>query len=254
MVGEGLTKVGESARFDFRHGDAMELLHSLPDKSVDATITDPPYGTTDLDWDAAPDWSALMAELLRVTKGAVCVFSQMPVAVDVVNAARKFFRYQWVWRKSLVLGFLDANRKPMRVHELVLVFGEHLPPYHPQLTKGEPYVRTHEANRTKAYGEHRFSITENEGTRNPVDVLEVPNERGPHHTQKPTELIRYLVRTYTDRGGVVLDPYAGSGTAGVACALEDRRFVGSELDDAIYSQAIERVMFAFSQGRLFEEV
>lgn len=233
--------------------DAMDLLASLPDDSVDATITDPPYGTTANEWDKAPDWSRLLSELLRVTKGAVVIFSQMPVAADVVDAARGKFRYQIVWHKSRPCGFLDANRRPLRAHEVILAFckkgyGE----YHPQMTAGTPYISNRPGNSTTNYSAFNASSTINEGTRHPTDVIEFDSEQGGvHPTQKPLELVRWLVRTYTSEGQTVLDPYSGSGTTGEACALERRSFIGSEINAEYHAKAVERVQLAYAQGTLF---
>lgn len=235
------------------NADAMEFLASLPDDSVSATITDPPYGTTANAWDTAPDWKRLLAELLRVSTGAVCVFSQMPVACDVVAAARDKFRYQLVWKKSQPQGYLDAKRKPMKAHEVILVFsrkgyGE----YHPQMTAGEPYAHMAGANRGRNYHKHHEVMTINDGERYPLDVIEFNNVKGGWHpTQKPVDLVRWLVRTYTSEGGTVLDPYSGSGTTGEACALEQRDFIGCELDPDYHGRAVERLDLAYRQLRLF---
>lgn len=243
------------AGFDLRLGDAMRLLASLPDGAVDAAITDPPYGTTANEWDVAPDWGALMAELLRVTRGPVVVFSQMPVAVDVVQAARKAFRYQWVLRKSRPTGFLDANRRPLRAHELALVFCEGgYGTYRPQAEPGRPYERFASGRvRTTNYGSYGPHDVRNGGGRCPSDVQEMASiTYAAHPTEKPVATLRYLVRTYTEPGQSVLDPYAGSGSLGEACALEGRSFVGCELDEGYWRKACERVRMAYAQGRLFE--
>ena len=220
---------------------------------LDATITDPPYGTTPNPWDKAPDWDRLMAELLRVTTGAICVFSQMPVACDVVDAARSKFRYQIGWEKTKPQGYLDARRKPMRLHEVILVFsrkgyGE----YHPQMTEGTPYLTVHDDDRSPVYSGHGGGVTVNEGERYPTDVVKFANApNGWHPTQKPVDLVRWLVRTYTSEGGTVLDPYSGSSTTGKACALEQRDFIGCELDPDYHGRAVERLDLAYRQLRLF---
>lgn len=223
--------------------DAIELLRSLPDKTVDAVITDPPYGTTHNEWDIAPNWKELLAECLRVSRGAVCVFSQMPVAAEIVMADRKHFRYEWVWKKSKILGFLDANRKPMRAHELILVFSDSgNVTYNPQMRLGyKPYSKRRSRN-TFNYGSVRKNdLSVSDGDRFPLDVLEYANPQSDtvHPTQKPVDLIAYLMRTFSNEGGTIVDPYMGSGTTAVAAIQEGRHAIGSELDDT-YFQGIKR--------------
>ena len=242
--------------YDLRCCDAFDLLASLADGSVDLTVTDPPYGTTAHSWDVAPDWGRLMAELLRVTRGVTCVFSQMPVAVDLVNAARDAFRYQIVWRKTKSQGYLDANRRPLRAHEVILVFREKgYGEFHPQMREGfEPYFLPHGADRSAAYGHHGAHLSESDGSRYPIDVIDFANVdsgAGGHPTRKPTDLLRWLVRSYSSEGALVLDPFAGSGSLGEACALERRRFVGSELDETFHAMAAERIRLAYAQGTFF---
>jgi site-specific DNA-methyltransferase (adenine-specific) len=104
----------------------------MQDGSVDMILTDPPYGTTDLEWDAAPDLARMFAEFNRVAKpnGAIVVMAQQPFATDCIAANRKRFRYEWIWEKTAALGFLDANKKPLRAHENILVFYKSLPKIH----------------------------------------------------------------------------------------------------------------------------
>lgn len=206
-----------SERFDFRNCDAMELLASIPDKSADCVITDPPYGTTGNDWDTAPDWGALVPELLRVSRGAVCVFSQLPVACDVIAAARDRYRLEWVWEKSRPGNFIWVRQKPLHAHENILVFanpGGYA--YHPQMVKGE-FRNSHASGKSGvSYLRQKdfktVPITPAGSDRYPRDVLKYPSVSGGgiHPTQKPLELIRYLVRTYSDRGGSSSIPTRGA--------------------------------------------
>lgn len=244
--------------YDFRNCDALDLVSSLADESVDCVITDPPYGTTSLPWDSAPDWGVLVPELLRVSRGAVCIFSQLPVACDVIAAAHDRYRLEWVWEKTRPSGFVDVRRKPLRAHENILIFsnaGGY--EYHPQMEEGEfRDLSVHRSGKVSYLRDQSMVRTSTPAgcERYPRDVIKFANENANtiHPTQKPLELIRYLVRTYSSAGGAVLDPYAGSGTAGEACAMEERRFIGSELDEGYYEKALDRMRFAYAQGRLFD--
>ncbi len=240
--------------------DALDFLHSLPEGSVDLVLTDPPYGTTDCSWDAkAPAWNEIWAAIWRALKpnGAALVFSQMPPAIDVINAARRQFRHQIVWEKTHVCGFLTARKMPMRAHELVLVFYRKLPNYTaisvPEQA-GKPYARTatRDIVRGSVYtprfksGKQTPRESKN-GERLFRDVIKLGKEASEkeHPTQKPVRLLRYLVRAYSQPGDLVIDPYAGAGSTGVAAALEGRRFAGCD---------ISAEYVAISQRRLAEAV
>ena len=221
-------------------GDAFEALKELGDESVDAVITDPPYGTTYLGFDKEfragwPGWDVLFGELLRVAKprAPIVLFGAQPMVTDVVQAGRKWFRYDMIWEKSRAMGFLGAKRRPLRAHEHILVFSKAgYPTYNPQMTEGKPYT----SSQGRACGQYRLGMkqisTVNTGTRYPRSVIHAanPRVRSPHPTAKPVELMRWLVRTYSNPGDTVLDPFMGSGSTGVACVEEGREFIGVELD------------------------
>ncbi len=224
-------------------GDCFEVLAGMPAGSVDAIITDPPYGTTDLPWDKKIDlakWWELARRLLK-TGGVAAIFSAQPFATDLINSNRAWFRYELIWRKNAPVGFLDANRRPLRIHENIMVFCETYRrsndgkraamTYNPQFTVGKPYTRKVRARKVNHYN---FTSNErevvNDGRRYPVDVLDFPNRGGPsyHPTQKPVEMMEWLVRTYTQPGELVLDPYAGAGATALACRNTGRRCLATE--------------------------
>lgn len=126
------------------HGDCLELMRDIPDGSVDCVITDPPYGTTDAKWDIKVNPQLLFNQLFRVLKlnGACIIFSQMPFSVEVINACRKYFRYEVIWIKSVATGFLNSKKMPLKKHENILVFYRKLPTFNPQKIKGAPYTHT----------------------------------------------------------------------------------------------------------------
>lgn len=131
-------------------GDCLEKMVEVPDHTVDMIFTDLPYGTTHNVWDKRISLEELWEQYKRVLKsgGVVLLFSQQPFTTDLVNSNRKWFRYEWVWQKSQPVGFLNANRMPLRSHENIVVFYEHLPTYNPQKTPGKPYT-------SKGAGFHR---------------------------------------------------------------------------------------------------
>jgi site-specific DNA-methyltransferase (adenine-specific) len=244
--------------YTLHHGDAIEFMRTLEGGSVDAIITDPPYGTTQLEWDKPVDWSTFWAEAYRACKpnAVQIVFSAQPFTTDLINSNRKRFRYEIIWPKTTVTGFLDANRRPLRAHEVITVFAAITKgsTYNPQKTVGVPYVTVRLDKTAHHYGSHEGATTVSDGSRYPVSVLPaLGSEAGSlHPTQKPTELMAWLVRTYTNPGDLILDPFAGSGSTGVAAIKEGRRFIGSELDENYHAIALKRLEAAYQQPRLME--
>ena len=176
--------------------------------------------------------SEMWEEFKRVTKhnAAIVIFSQLPFAVDVINANRKMFRYEWIWHKTNPVGFLNANKMPLRAHENILVFYRKLPTYNPQYSQGKPYVRV-KVSTTRAYGYHPKKICVNEtGRRCPLDVVKCASQidSKDHGTQKPVGLLEYLIKTYTNEGELVLDACMGSGSTAVAAVNTNRHFIGYE--------------------------
>lgn len=168
----------------------------------------------------------------------------------MVNSNRKWFRYEWVWQKSQPVGFLNANRMPLRSHENIVVFYEHLPTYNPQKTPGKPYT-SNGARHTTNYGRFKQIPTINrDGMRYPRDVVTFSNEGNAakiHPTEKPVGLLEYMIRTYTDEGETVLDSCMGSGSCGVACQHLGRNFIGIEKDMVYFEAAKKQIEEAAKQ-------
>lgn len=255
---EQITDLAQIAR-----GDCLELLREIPAGSVDMVLTDLPYGTTSAPWDVRIDEFTLFREFWRVDKGnaAVLLFGQFPFACDLIMAARNKFRYKWVWKKgNMSVGFLNAYKMPLRNHEDILVFYQKLPVYNPQFDYRKIIAGTRHHGPTTLYNAlpntHQYWWEcPPDGRRYPLDVISFVNARGAHitqchPTQKPTELLRYLIRTYTNPGDVVLDCTMGSGSTGVAAEKEGRRFIGIELDKDFYETAKRRIDEAARQPRL----
>ena len=253
------------------HDDCFNALKNIPDGSVDMILTDPPYGTTNLEWDSAPDLVRMFAEFNRVIKknGAIVVTAQQPFATDCIVANRKYFRYEWIWEKTMAMGFLDAKKKPMKAHENVLVFYKALPTYNPQKTLGHgsiaEKIRIKEKNSiaTHYHKHRRTDYINTDGSRYPRDVVKFSNQSGTifgkktttaskHPTQKPVALFEYLIRTYTNEGETVLDCFAGSGTTAAAAINTGRKYIVVEKEAKYIDIIRERV--AQAEQTLFASV
>ena len=233
-------------------GDFYEHMMELPENSVNAILTDPPYGTTKNKWDNAFDvekwWQACKRVLVK--DGAVVFTAAQPFSSQMVISNPKWFKYEWVWSKTIGSGQLNIHHRPLNSHEVVLVFSPSVAKYNPQMTAGDPYKISRKTKdwEGRGYNSQKDHTKENTGERYPKSVLHISNPRikGGHPTQKPLELFEYLVQTYTDDGDVVLDPFMGSGTTGVACANLNRKFIGIELDPQYFNKTKERIDKALS--------
>lgn len=231
------------------HGDCLAALRGIPDYSVDAIITDPPYGTTRCAWDAVIDLPTMWQEIKRVRKpgAAVVMTACMPFTAALVMSNPAEFRHHWVWEKNKATGHLNARRAPMRSHEDVIVFCERAPKYEPQMTEGHaPGNYARRVGWSECYGSQIETEYGGATVRYPrtVQRFNIVNNDDPakvHPTQKPVDLFRYLIRTYTSPEDVVLDFAFGSGTTGVASVLEGRGFIGIERDEAYVKIARARI-------------
>ena len=239
------------SKIELLHGDCLCLMRKIDDGSVDMILVDPPYGTTQNKWDSVIPLDRMWAEYRRVLKrnGACVIFCAQPFTSVLITSNPNEFRYDLIWRKNKVTGFLNANRMPLRQHELILVFYGRLPTYNPQKTDGHPPVHAftkHTSDGTN-YGATQVGITGGgQTTRHPTSVLDFPvvnndSVEKVHPTQKPVELLEWLIRTYTNEGETVLDNCMGSGSTGVACVNTRRNFIGIELDDGYFNVSTSRV-------------
>jgi DNA modification methylase len=230
---------------DLIHGECLEAMARLPDASVDMVLCDLPYGTTACKWDSVIPFEPLWAQYRRIAKrnAAIMLTAAMPFTASLVLSNPKDFRYSLVWDKVGVTGFLDAKKRPMRRHEDIMVFGQGMPSYNPQMWQSTPYKVKRSGN-TPVYNTCDRVSSESDGARYPTSVIQISNAKQigkVHPTQKPVALMEYLIRTYTNEGDTVLDNTMGSGTTGVACVNTGRSFIGIERDDKYFAIAQDRI-------------
>lgn len=235
-------------KIDLQKGDCIELMHKLPDKSVDMILCDLPYGITRHKWDIVIPFDELWAEYNRIIKdhGAIVLFGAEPFSTKLRMSNIKMYRYDWVWLKSRATLFQMSHKRPMNKHELVSVFYKHQPKYNPQFSKGKPY-KSKGGKKHKASGfmSHDMKTLDrvNTGYRYPTTILNFPNSNNKrfHPTEKPLNILEYLIKTYTDENDVVLDNCMGSGSTGVASARLNRKFIGYELNGHYFDIAKTRI-------------
>ena len=259
--------------------DCLTGMQRIPDGTVDAIICDLPYGTTACAWDNIIPFEPMWEQFRRVTKpnAAIVLFGSEPFSSALRMSNIKEYRYDLIWDKQKGFGFANANKMPMKSHENISVFYRHLPTYNPQKTEGKPYrcgarIRLkngalmterqlsdeEKADLSKLKSRSGIaalyqSETINDGDRYPVSIISIPRLYHDivHPTQKPVDLLRYLILTYTNSGGVVLDATIGSGTTAVAAIREKRHFIGFELNKEYFDIAQRRIADELRQPTLF---
>ena len=230
---------------DLRQGDCLEIMKDIPDGAIDLILCDLPYGTTACKWDNIIPFEPLWAQYNRIIKdnGAIVLFGSEPFSTKLRYSNLKMFRYDWIWRKPQGTNFLNAKVHPLKNHETISVFSKKRAVYNPQMTMGKPY-KAKTGGSSEIYGKSILSRTDNKGTRYPLSVQEfnaVGSNKRLHPTQKPVELLEYLIKTYTNEGETVLDNCMGSGSTGVACVNTNRNFIGIELEEKYFNIAKERI-------------
>lgn len=246
-----IVKIGDATLY---LGDCLNVMQSIPDKSVDLILCDLPYGTTQNNWDAVIPLGILWGEYRRITKdnSAIVLTSAQPFTSVLIASNLADFKYAWVWDKvNRPTGHLNAKIQPMRQTEDVVVFYKKQPTYNPQMTDGEPYTAKG-SKKSNNYGSQKTTITVCDGKRYPRNLLSIPaDERGTvgriHPTQKPVALMEYFIKTYTNEGQTVIDNTMGSGTTGVACSKLNRKFIGIEKDQSYFKIACNRIEQALKQ-------
>lgn len=233
-------------------GDCLKLMNGIPDESVDMVLCDLPYGTTNCNWDSLINLDVLWNEYNRITKptSAIVLFAQTPF--DKVLGASNIddLRYEIIWEKTAATGHLNAKKMPLKAHENILVFYRQLPTYNPQKTYGHKKTNTYTKyietqNKCEIYNAATADVTGGGNIdRYPRSVITFSKDtqtESYHPTQKPLELCEYLIKTYTNEGGIVLDNCCGSGTTLVAAKKLQRQFYGIELENKYFEIAKQRL-------------
>lgn len=236
-------------KIDLKKGDCLKLMNDIPDKSIDMILCDLPYGTTQNKWDSIISLDKLWEQYCRVIKdnGAIVLFAQTPFDKVLGCSNLKMLKYEWIWEKTSATGHLNAKKMPMKAHENILVFYKKLPTYNPQKTTGHTPVHSYTKHQDDGsnYGKTLIGISGGGSTeRYPrsVQVFKTDKQKEAlHPTQKPVDLLEYLIKTYTNEGETVLDNTMGSGSTGVAAVRTNRNFVGIELDDTYFEIANKRI-------------
>ena len=210
---------------------------------VDCILTDPPYGTTACKWDTVIPFEPMWERINKLIKpsGAICLFGSEPFSSALRMSNIKNYKYDWIWDKKKGGNIMNLKHQPYKVHEIISVFNKHN--YYPIMTeqrerKSKTYS-TGEANGIKNYGDTRIY-----NKKYPKSIIEVSNanQKGKvHPTQKPVDLLEYLIKTYTNENETVLDFTMGSGSCGVASMNTNRKFIGIELDENYFNIAKDRI-------------
>ena len=220
--------------------DCIEAMSKMPTSCIDMVLCDLPYGTTQNKWDSILPLDELWMHYKRVLKpnGVVVLTSLGLFTAQLMLSQPKMFKYRWIWQKYKATNFLNAKKQPLRKFEDVCVFYNKQPTYHPQMTDGEPYDKGLRKNQLSgSYGDFQPAHVRSNGFRYPTDIIyfKTAESEGEvwHPTQKPVELGRYLVRTYTNPGDIILDNTCGSGSFLVSALLEGRNFIGIEKNENV---------------------
>lgn len=254
-------------------GDCLDLMPEIPDKSIDLILADNPYnalhkGNPNTSWDVEIPMQPLWEQYRRIIKdnGAILLFAQNKFSAHLIMAAEDIFRYTLVWDKMRPTGFLNANRMPLRQHEDILVFYKSLPTYNPQMTKGTPsHPRGNGEHKhtNNCYGKYKAGQTYEKvkhvdptrpGKKFPTSIIRIRKEHEStvhHPTQKSVDLLRYLIRTYSNKDDVVLDNAAGSMSTAIAAIREHRRYIMIERDPHYFEIGKQRVEKELESPTLF---
>ena len=237
---------------DLRQGDCLELMKDIPDKSIDMILADLPYGTTACKWDTIIPFEPLWEQYERVIKdnGAIVLFGSEPFSSHLRLSNLKRYKYDWIWEKAIGANPLLCKKQPMRYHENISVFYKKQCVYNPQMTIGKMRDKKPKTWGDKTDEIYGGALSNFKGKSN-VNNLYYPrsyqyfsnaNQKDKlHPTQKPVELLEYLIKTYTNEGETVLDNVMGSGSTGVACINTNRNFIGIELDEDYFEIAKKRI-------------
>jgi DNA modification methylase len=227
-------------------GECLEAMKQIPTGSIDAIITDPPYGTTACKWDSVIDFKLMWEQLNRIIKpnGAIVLFGSEPFSSALRMSNIKNYKYDWVWDKKIPSGMSYARFQPMRRNEQISVFCEGKTIYNPQMVLRDKPIKGGGMSKGETTNNQNLKALKKTYThKNPTNILVFDKIRkgSLHPTQKPVALMEYLIKTYTNENETVLDFTMGSGSTGVACINTKRKFIGIEMDDEYFDVATKRI-------------
>lgn len=230
--------------------DCLKIMEQISDKSIDLILCDLPYGRTHNCWDIILPFDELWDRYERIIKddGVIALFADGMFMADLMVSNKKMWKYNLVWDKVLTSGFLNANRMPLRSHEEIVIFYKKQPTYNPQKTQGKPnHSRgSLKENQNNNYGNYNFQdncemLGDMKHPKSIISVSKPHPSKMMHPTQKPIELLEWLIKTYTNENDLVLDNCMGSGSTGVACVNTNRNFIGIELNNDYFNIANNRI-------------
>lgn len=241
-------------------GDCLDVMATLPDCSIDMVLSDVPYGQTQNKWDRPIPFEPMWEQLTRIAKpnAAIVIMAAQPFASKLVCSNLRDFRYDLIWKKNKPTGFLNAKKQPLRIHEHAVVFYRKPPLFEPQMTTGhKPGNYARRVKHSSNYGAQTPTEYGGSTERYPTSVVEIPiiNNDNPdkhHPTQKPVDLMSWLIRSYTARGQIVLDFAAGSGTTAIAALREGRRYICIEQYPEYFEMSESRIAAERGVGTLLE--
>lgn len=237
------------------YGNCLEKMNEIPDCSVDMVLVDPPYGTTNCKWDSIIAFDPMWEQLNRIIKsnGIIAMTASQPFSSALVMSNPEMFRHEWIWIKNRGSNFANTVREPMKEHEVVLIFSRGKWTYNRQMQQRAESGLARAKYTVEHNNQSRDGTRKFEGrAHHQIDNLRVPSswqkfniasgkEKTKHPTQKPIDLMEYLIKTYTNKGEMILDFAMGSGTTGVACIKTNRRFIGIEIDEYYFDISIGRI-------------
>ena len=235
--------------------DCIEGMKKIPSNSIDLVLTDPPYGITACEWDKPIDLRKFWVEIKRITKpnGVIVMTASQPFTTDLINSNREWFKYCLCWNKGTHSNPLLAKKQPLRIHEDIIIFYKKCF-YNPQMEKGKPYKKDYgyKKHSTDSFGNLNLIDSDNKsGLRYPKSIINIGqpknNRKFNHPTQKPVELFKYLIKSYSNENQIVLDCFGGSGTTAIACMETNREYICFENNPQYFKIINDRIKSAKSQ-------
>lgn len=240
-------------------GDCLDIMPDIPDNSIDAVVCDLPFGVLnrknpEARWDVVIPFGPLWEQYERITKpnAPIILFASGMFTADLMQSNRRLWRYNLVWDKVRITAFLNAKKMPLRQHEDICVFYKKQPPYHPIMRRGKVnHSRGYSVPTNRCYGDFDNVAVTITNEKYPTSIVTFEKEHNKeawlHATQKPVSLCEYLIRTYTESGGVILDNCMGSGSTIIAAIKAERHYIGIEKDPKIFAIAEDRIKKASQQ-------